>query len=296
MSAVYRMVPLNRMGSCRMMDSRERRVCRGSLAMSISSITILPWREKERKTERENERENERESVKVQNLILHLHFTLACDIFSKLFSTLLFFDLQTCPPCGRRPKRRRICRCLSCRRSPPGNRHTQILFNSLTWDFSLPFRSPFGFKSQHVGHLLPRADVCIDIFEHRLQGGIVSDTQVLDLDLSVLRPAVGNLRHSWDTHCPGSYRLSKVFSFNKTAGNYIKWCSNGGHQSDVIWLERLLCLCFVCVFLFDTNKKKLWFPVLFWNSTSFLYQIAFLFLPHISDCFHCWICHSAVAL
>ena len=40
----YRMVPLNRMGSCRMMDRRDRRVCRGSLAMSMSSITILPVR------------------------------------------------------------------------------------------------------------------------------------------------------------------------------------------------------------------------------------------------------------
>lgn len=43
--STYRMVPLNRMGSCRMMDSRERSVCSGSLAMSISSMTILPWRE-----------------------------------------------------------------------------------------------------------------------------------------------------------------------------------------------------------------------------------------------------------
>lgn len=42
------MVPLNRMGSCRMMDKRDLRVCRGSLAMSISSMTILPVKEKGR--------------------------------------------------------------------------------------------------------------------------------------------------------------------------------------------------------------------------------------------------------
>lgn len=36
------MVPLNRMGSWRMMDSRDLRVCRGSLEMSMLSITILP--------------------------------------------------------------------------------------------------------------------------------------------------------------------------------------------------------------------------------------------------------------
>lgn len=36
------MVPLNRMGSWRIIDKRDLRVCRGSLAMSISSMTILP--------------------------------------------------------------------------------------------------------------------------------------------------------------------------------------------------------------------------------------------------------------
>lgn len=58
------------------------------------------------------------------------------------------------------------------------------------------------FKSQMLfhlftqfGYLLPRADVCIDIFEHWLQRGIVSDTQILDLDLSVSGPAIRNLRH-----------------------------------------------------------------------------------------------------
>lgn len=39
---LYRMVPLKRMGSWRMMDKRDLRVCRGSLAMSMLSITILP--------------------------------------------------------------------------------------------------------------------------------------------------------------------------------------------------------------------------------------------------------------
>lgn len=36
----------------------------------------------------------------------------------------------------------------------------------------------------------------VDIFEHGLQRGIVSDAQVLDLDLTVLGPTVGDLRHS----------------------------------------------------------------------------------------------------
>lgn len=40
------MVPLNRMGSWRMIDKRDLRVCRGSLAMSISSMTIFPVKEK----------------------------------------------------------------------------------------------------------------------------------------------------------------------------------------------------------------------------------------------------------
>lgn len=45
-------------------------------------------------------------------------------------------------------------------------------------------------------HLLPWADVCVDIFEHGLQRGVVADAQVLDLDLSLPGPAVGDLRHS----------------------------------------------------------------------------------------------------
>lgn len=42
MANTYRMEPLNRTGSCRMMESRDRSVCRGNLLMSIPSITILP--------------------------------------------------------------------------------------------------------------------------------------------------------------------------------------------------------------------------------------------------------------
>lgn len=39
------MVPLKRTGSCRMMERRERRVCRGSLAMSMPSMMMRPmWR------------------------------------------------------------------------------------------------------------------------------------------------------------------------------------------------------------------------------------------------------------
>lgn len=45
MGAQYLMVPLNRMGSWRIIDKRDLRVCRGSLEMSISSMTILPVKE-----------------------------------------------------------------------------------------------------------------------------------------------------------------------------------------------------------------------------------------------------------
>lgn len=38
------MVPLKRTGSCRMMERRERRVCRGSLAMSMPSMMMRPVR------------------------------------------------------------------------------------------------------------------------------------------------------------------------------------------------------------------------------------------------------------
>lgn len=42
---------------------------------------------------------------------------------------------QTCPPCEKRPGRKRICRCLSCHRSPPDNKQvcvTYILNNKFT--------------------------------------------------------------------------------------------------------------------------------------------------------------------
>lgn len=41
----HRMVPLKRTGSCRMIERRERRVCSGSLAMSMPSMMMRPvWR------------------------------------------------------------------------------------------------------------------------------------------------------------------------------------------------------------------------------------------------------------
>lgn len=49
-------------------------------------------------------------------------------------------------------------------------------------------------------YLLSGADVCVDVFQHRLQRGIVSDAQVLDLDLSLSGPALRYLRHSWERH------------------------------------------------------------------------------------------------
>lgn len=45
-------------------------------------------------------------------------------------------------------------------------------------------------------YLLPGADVYVDIFEHRLQRGVVPHAQVLDLDLSLLGPAVRDLRRT----------------------------------------------------------------------------------------------------
>lgn len=50
-----------------------------------------------------------------------------------------------------------------------------------------------------VLYLLTRADMCVDIFEHRLQCGVITNAQILYLDLSLSGPAVRNLRHSWDT-------------------------------------------------------------------------------------------------
>lgn len=38
----HRMVPLKRTGSCRIMDRRERSVCRGSLAISMPSMMMRP--------------------------------------------------------------------------------------------------------------------------------------------------------------------------------------------------------------------------------------------------------------
>lgn len=47
-----------------------------------------------------------------------------------------------------------------------------------------------------VLYLLTRADMCVDIFEHRLQRGVITNAQILYLDLSLSGPAVRNLRHS----------------------------------------------------------------------------------------------------
>jgi hypothetical protein len=44
-AGAHRMVPLKRTGSWRMMERRERRVCSGSLEMSMPSMTMRPaWR------------------------------------------------------------------------------------------------------------------------------------------------------------------------------------------------------------------------------------------------------------
>jgi len=42
----YRIVPLNKIGSWRMIDSLDLNVCKGSLAISIPSMIILPIQKK----------------------------------------------------------------------------------------------------------------------------------------------------------------------------------------------------------------------------------------------------------
>lgn len=46
----------------------------------------------------------------------------------------------------------------------------------------------------HVNYLLSWCDVGIDVFEDRLEHGIVAHAQVLDLDLTTLGPVLGHLR------------------------------------------------------------------------------------------------------
>lgn len=45
-------------------------------------------------------------------------------------------------------------------------------------------------------YLLSWADVSIDLFEHRLQGAVVPHAQILDLNLTPLRPTFWKLRRS----------------------------------------------------------------------------------------------------
>lgn len=44
--SAYRIVPLNKIGSWRMIDSLDLNVCKGSLAISIPSMIILPIQKK----------------------------------------------------------------------------------------------------------------------------------------------------------------------------------------------------------------------------------------------------------
>lgn len=115
-----------------------------------------------------------------------------------MFINVLLYP-QTCPPYGRRPGRKRICRCRSCHRSPPEYKQakqvTNISMCRVFWHmhyFSV-INKLFCF---FFDYLLPRADVCIDIFEHRFQCCVVPHAQVLDLDLSLSGPAVRDLIHS----------------------------------------------------------------------------------------------------
>lgn len=164
------MVPLNRIGSWRMMDSRDLRVCRGSLEMSMLSITILPVWRKFTKTHWFHQLRHFSSFLLLFQLLFyplrrhripfglckkgHLVQKYNVQIYllwqplvnnQTAISIILFilfypvnillcwceaeviFYPQTCPPCGRRPRRRRIYRCRSCHRSPPGKKAKTVI-------------------------------------------------------------------------------------------------------------------------------------------------------------------------
>lgn len=60
-------------------------------------------------------------------------------------------------------------------------------FHEATGQSRRPSRCP-------VNYLLSWCDVGIDVFEDRLEHGIVAHAQVLDLDLATLGPVLGHLR------------------------------------------------------------------------------------------------------
>lgn len=109
----YRMVPLNKMGSWRMMENRDLRVCRGSLAMSMSSMMIRPVGRVDQLCQSD--------PVKYKELIGNFSFSVV---------TVGSVYPRTCRPCERRPGRKKTSHFLSCHRSPPGNHRKSVSSSS----------------------------------------------------------------------------------------------------------------------------------------------------------------------
>lgn len=61
-------------------------------------------------------------------------------------------------------------------------------------------RLTVALRHRAVTYLLSRVDVGINVFEDRLQKGVVTDTQILDLYLSMLGPVLGDLGGIWKEH------------------------------------------------------------------------------------------------
>ena len=62
------------------------------------------------------------------------------------------------------------------------------------------FHLTVALRHRAVTYLLSGVDVGINVFEDRLQKGVVTDTQILDLYLSVLGPVLGDLGGIWKQH------------------------------------------------------------------------------------------------
>ena len=53
-------------------------------------------------------------------------------------------------------------------------------------------------SSSPCPYLLSGGDEGVDVLQHRLQGAVVAHTQVLDLDLALVRPVLGDQRWCWE--------------------------------------------------------------------------------------------------
>lgn len=137
------MVPLKRTGSCRMMERRERRVCSGSLAMSMPSMMMRPaWRQRHGGGARRSGgswwcrgqvQPGNVGPTRMQGEAVIAGPPMTSDQTLGLRSPLVAVGtrgapvtthLRTCPPCGRRRERRRTSHCLCGHRSQSGERST----------------------------------------------------------------------------------------------------------------------------------------------------------------------------